>query len=89
LSSYWETARRILSGKPRGSKLIVLGVFLTGVGVGLAIALSSYQPSGSAVGATSVFWFLGIVAFMRGVALYEKETEIELQKKQAQITSSS
>jgi len=87
LSSYWKTARRILSGKPRGSKLIVLGVFLTGVGVGLTIVLSTYSPS--AVSAPIVFWFLGIVAFMRGVALYERETEIELQKKQAQTNSSS
>jgi drug/metabolite transporter (DMT)-like permease len=74
LSSWWQTARKILSGKPRGSKLIVLGVFLASIGVVLTLMCPQNY------GAPSVFLMLGIIAFMRGISLYEAEVEAELEK---------
>jgi len=38
VSSWWKTAKDILKGKAKGSKLIILGVFMVGVGATLAIA---------------------------------------------------
>ena len=73
MSSYWKTAKDILKGKAKGSKLILLGVFMVGIGVTLQIALDNFTAS--------VFWILGIVAFMRGIGLYEDETRAELEKK--------
>ena len=60
MSSWWKTAKDILKGKAKGSKLIILGVFMVGVGATFAIAF----PQSSSV--ASVFWMLGIFAFMRG-----------------------
>jgi uncharacterized membrane protein len=74
MPSTWDTAKRILSGKPRGSKLIVLGVFMVTFGA----ALSFYNPGNFAIGA---FVVLGIFAFMRGVSLYETEAQSGKQRK--------
>lgn len=73
MPSFWEKAKDILRGKAKGSKLIVLGVFMVSVGVALDI---SFQTS-----VAFVFWFLGIIAFMRGVFLYEEEARAEIEKK--------
>lgn len=73
MSEWWKTAKDILKGKAKGSKLIILGVFLAGVGVTIEIAFQS--------DAGVVFWMLGIIAFMRGVYLYEEEVRDELAKK--------
>ena len=68
MPSTWDTAKKILSGKPRGSKLIVLGVFLITIGG----TISFYNPANFAV---SAFVFMGIFAFLRGVFLYESEVQ--------------
>jgi len=73
MPEWWKTAKDILKGKAKGSKLIILGVFLTSVGVAIEIAFQS--------NAGLVFWMLGIIAFMRGVYLYEEEARDELEKK--------
>ncbi len=73
LHSVWETAKEILSGKPKGGKLIVLGVFLVSVGVGL----SFYSQSNFAL----PFVLLGALAFGSGLALYQREADRKLRKK--------
>jgi len=73
MSEWWKTAKEILKGKARGSKLIVLGVFLASVGVVIQIV---YDNSVS-----FVFVMFGIIAFMSGIALYREEAEYELEKK--------
>ena len=37
MSEWWKTSKKILSGKAKGSKLMVLGVFLVSIGVVLTI----------------------------------------------------
>jgi len=73
LPSIWDKAKEIIKGKPKGSKLIVLGVFLVSIGVTLII----YYPASWA----STFVILGIIAFIRGLVIYEDEARIELEKK--------
>jgi hypothetical protein len=76
MSSWWKTAKDILKGKAKGSKLIVLGVFMVSVGAVLVIV----YPSN---GWSAAIWFfiLGQLAFMRGVWLYEEEAKAELRRK--------
>ena len=73
MTSIWDKAREILRGKAKGSKLIILGVFLVSVGVALTIY---YPESWSAT-----FVVLGIFAFLRGLSIYEDEARTELEKK--------
>ena len=73
MSSYWKTARDILKGKAKGSKLIVLGVFM--VSIGAVIQLTTNSP------ASGPFYFLGAMAFGAGIAVYRGEAEYELDKK--------
>ena len=73
MSSWWETAKKILSGKAKGSKLIVLGVFLVSIGVALDIAY--HEASGT------VFIVFGALAFGAGIAVYREEAELELRSK--------
>lgn len=73
MSEWWKTAKDILSGKAKGSKLIVLGVFMVSVGAVLTI----FYPASYG----SAFVMLGIFAFIMGVSLYMKEAEYELEKK--------
>jgi len=75
LPSFWETAK-ILSGKPKGSKLIVLGVFMVSIGVALTI----WYPASWG----SAFVILGVFAFVRGLSLYEREVETEIKKKKSE-----
>jgi len=77
MSSWWKTAKDILKGKAKGSKLIVLGVFMVSVGAALIIV---YPTGGLAAGIC--FLILGQFAFMRGVYLYEDEARAELRKKE-------
>ena len=74
MSEWWKTVKKILSGKPKGSKLMVLGVFLVGVGTSLEITF------GHLTGAT-FFIIMGAWAFMWGWSLYREEAEYELEKK--------
>jgi len=53
--------------------LIVLGVFMVSVGVSLEITFRTLVAV--------VFWMLGMIAFMRGVLLYEDEAKAELEQK--------
>ena len=72
MSEWWKTAKKILSGKPKGSKLIVLGVFLVGLGVVLpAIEIKEGLA----------FVALGSLAFGIGLSVYHEEAEYELEKK--------
>ena len=72
MSSWWETAKNILKGKPKGSKLIVLGVFLVSLGVALdSIGLDKGL----------IFAILGSIAFGAGIAVYREEAELELERK--------
>ncbi len=80
--SFWETARRILSGKPKGAKLIVLGVFLESVTAGLWI----YSPGNFAVAA---FFLMGIWAFTRGLDLYQQEVRSVGKGKKTEEESST
>lgn len=73
MSEWWKTAKDILKGKAKGSKLMVLGIFLVSIGVVVTI----YYPASWG----SAFVMLGIFAFMRGLYVYEKEAEYELEKK--------
>jgi uncharacterized membrane protein len=73
LPSIWDKAKEIIKGKPRGSKLIVLGVFLVSIGITLTI----YYPASWA----SAFVILGVISFIRGLVIYEDEARIELEKK--------
>jgi hypothetical protein len=73
LPSIWDKAKEIIKGKPRGSKLIVLGVFLVSIGITLTI----YCPASWA----SAFVILGVISFIRGLVIYEDEARIELEKK--------
>ena len=72
MSEWWKTAKEILSGKPRGSKLIVLGVFL--VGLGVVLPASGFEEG-------LVFVAIGSLAFGVGVSVYREEAEYELEKK--------
>jgi uncharacterized membrane protein len=74
VTEWWKTAKDILKGKAKGSKLIILGVFMVSIGVGLDIYFR--------IGVGSVFYVLGVVAFMRGVSLYEDEARSELKKRE-------
>jgi hypothetical protein len=76
MSSWWKTAKDILKGKAKGSKLIILGVFMVSIGAALVIV---YPTSGWTAGIW--FFILGQFAFMRGVWLYEEEARAELRKK--------
>jgi len=73
MSEWWKTAKNILKGKAKGSKLMVLGIFLVSAGVAVTVL---YPTSWG-----SAFIILGIFAFMRGLAIYEREAEYELEKK--------
>jgi len=73
MSSWWQTTKKILSGKAKGSKLIILGVFLVGTGVVLEVSL---HTTGSLI-----FVVLGVMAFTRGLSIYTKEARAELEKK--------
>jgi len=74
MSSWWKTAKDILKGKARGSKLIILAIFLAG------IALTTHLYTGDYTYASS-FYILSIIAFVRGINLYEEEAHQELKKK--------
>ena len=74
MSSWWKTARKILSGKPKGSKLMVLGIFLVGIGTTLEIMFETL------VGAM-FFIVMGLWAFQWGWSLYREEAKLELEKK--------
>lgn len=76
MAEWWKTARDILRGKARGSKLIILGVFMVSIGAALVIAFST-----GGLTAAMFFFILGQFAFMRGVWLYESEAKAELEKK--------
>ena len=73
MSSYWKTVKNILKGKAKGSKLIVLGVFLVSIGAIIQITINA-PVSG-------VFYALGALAFGVGLGLYREEGEYELEKK--------
>lgn len=73
MSSWWKTAKDILRGKAKGSKLMVLGIFLVTIG----IVVTVYYPTSWG----SAFVILGIFAFMRGLHVYEREAEYELERK--------
>lgn len=75
MSSWWGTAKKILSGKPRGSKLIILGVFLMSIG---AIIEVSFEKT---LSATMIFLLVGMLTVQRGWFLYEEEVKRELEKK--------
>ena len=77
MSEWWKTAKNILKGKPKGSKLIVLGVFLVSIGAVLA-------SLGSIV--WIIFIMLGSMAFGAGVAVYREDAEYELEKKRKKDT---
>ena len=53
--------------------MIGLGVFMVSVGVSLEISFHTLVAV--------VFWMLGMIAFMRGVLLYEDEAKAELEQK--------
>ena len=74
MSEWWKTVKKILSGKPKGSKLMVLGVFLVSIGTTLEITF------GQLVG-TIFFIVMGMWAFMWGWSLYRDEAEYELEKR--------
>ena len=74
MSEWWKTAKKILSGKPKGSKMIVLGVFLVGLGTVLEITFGQLMG-------TIFFIVMGMWAFMWGWSLYREEAEYELKKK--------
>ena len=73
MSEWWKTAKGILKGKAKGSKLIVLGVFLVSIGAFIEIT------SGSS--ASGAFFFIGAMAFTAGIMVYQREAEHELEKK--------
>ena len=75
MSEWWKTAKKILSGKPKGSKLMVLGVFLVGLGTVLEITFQD-----TLMGAI-FFVVMGAWAFMWGWSLYREEAKYELEKK--------
>jgi uncharacterized membrane protein len=79
MSEWWKTAKKILSGKAKGSKLMVLGVFLVTIGVVLTI----YYP----LSWGSAFVILGILAFVRGLVIYEKEATDELERRKTKNTN--
>jgi len=79
MSEWWKTAKKILSGKPKGSKLIVLGVFLVGLGTVLEITF------GQLTGAL-FFIVMGMWAFAWGWSLYREEAKYELEKRRAKDT---
>lgn len=62
MPGWWKEAKDVLRGKAKGSKLIVLGISMVGLGVALTVF---YQASWA-----SVFVLLGILAFWRGLLLY-------------------
>ena len=72
MSEWWETTKKILSGKPRGSKLMVLGVFL----VSLGVVLPAFGLEGGVV-----FIGIGSLAFGVGLGIYRDEAQYELEKK--------
>jgi len=72
--SWWKVARDILKGKAKGSKMMVLGIFLVGVNVAIHISTKDLTYG-------VIFQILGIYAFIRGLLLYEKEAEHELDKR--------
>lgn len=75
MSSWWNTAKHILSGKPKGSKLIVLGVFLLSVGTTIEITIKPI-PSGA-----SYFLMIGLMLVMWGYFMYREEAQLEMKKK--------
>ena len=79
MSEWWKTAKKILSGKPKGSKLIVLGVFLVGLGTVLEITF------GQLTGAL-FFIVMGMWAFTWGWSLYREEAKYELEKRREKDT---
>lgn len=81
MSSWWQTARDILKGKPKGSKLIILGIFLAGVGVTIHIATGN-QSYGS------IFEVLGAFSFGVGLGMYKTEAEYEMEKKKKVVKQS-
>ena len=73
MSEWWKTAKDILKGKAKGSKLIILGVFLVSIGAVIEITFGS--------SASGAFYVLGAMAFTAGIAVYRQEAEYELEKK--------
>ena len=73
-TSFEEFLTKILKGKAKGSKLLVLGTLMVSSGVTFMV----FYPASWG----SVFVVLGIIAFMRGLELYERETKYELEKKE-------
>jgi hypothetical protein len=72
MSEWWETTKKILSGKAKGAKLIVLGVFLLGLGVVLPAA---------GIESGLVFVAAGTAAFITGIHAYQREADYELEKR--------
>ena len=75
MSSWWKTAKNILSGKARGSKLIILGVFLMSTGAIIEIYVEK------SVSASLIFLLVGMWTVQRGWFVYEEEARRELEKK--------
>jgi hypothetical protein len=74
MSDWWKTAKDILKGKPKGSKLIILGVFLVGIGVTIHIATGNYAYA-------SPLEILGMFSFGVGLGMYKTEAEYEMERK--------
>ena len=74
MSEWWKTAKDILKGKAKGSKLIVLGVFLVGIGGAIHISTGNYSYA-------IVFEMFGSLAFGAGVGIYSLEAKYEIEKR--------
>lgn len=74
MSEWWKTAKGILRGKAKGSKLIVLGVFLITIGVAIHISTGNYSYA-------MVFEMFGSLAFGAGIGIYSLEAKYEIEKK--------
>ena len=78
-SLWWKTAKEILKGKAKGSKLVILGVFLVGVGTTIHISTGEAYYGAPLV-------MLGAFAFASGLILYNEEARYELEKKRNKDT---
>ena len=75
----WRTAGETLKGKAKGSKLVVLGVFL------VIVAVTIHISTGNAYFGAPLL-MLGAFAFANGLVLYNEEARYELEKKKANNT---
>lgn len=72
----WKTAGHILKGKAKGSKLIVLGIFLVITAVAIHISTGNAQYGAPLL-------ILGAFAFANGLVLYNEEARYELERKKS------